>query len=752
MKSATEKSLTIIFSMALMLLIANAIFSYRALLILIRNRELVSHSRAVLLELEVVLSTIKDAETGQRGFIITGKENYLTPYQIAISNINDEMNRLKALGLDDPIQQRQLTRLESEIAAKFSELNMTMALRKQNGFEAARSQILNGDGKQNMDNIRQTIAEMAGKENEVLKRREAESEASKRTAIITFSISSLTAVTGLILVFFLAMRRLAERKRNEEEIENQRELLQVTLASIGDGVIATDTHGYVTFINPVTESLTGWSQLEARGKPLTEVFKIVNAQTHQPIENPVTRVLKEGMIVNLANQAKLIAKNGAEIAIDDSAAPITSKGKLIGVVLIFRDVTERKLAEEERARLLASAQAARAEAETANRAKDHFLAMVSHELRTPLTAILGWARLLRIGKLDIAGTAQAIEIIERNAKTQSRLIDDLLDISRIISGKLRLNCEPVNLASTIEATLETARPAAKAKSIQLRTEIDARSREVTGDVTRLQQIIWNLLSNAIKFTPSGGRVEVKLNYTELEAHIIISDTGRGINPQFLPKIFERFQQADSKETRQHGGLGLGLAITRNLVELHGGTISAESPGEGHGTTFMVTLPLKMPQTGINKIKATQAEMIYDELPSLDGVKVLVVDDEASARDLITAILTQCGASVTAVASATEAIKAIEQTRPDVMVSDIGMPGESGYELIEKVRKLKPEQGGKIPAVALTAYAKKEDRMHALMAGFQMHIAKPVEPIELAIVIASLVEENRNRKKAAHKNS
>ena len=363
----------------------------------------------------------------------------------------------------------------------------------------------------------------------------------------SFTVSDPSAPTQLI-VFMLAgvlISLLAEslhraRRRTEEseaKEREQRERLRVTLESIGDAVIATDTQGCVTFVNSVTESLTGWNQAEATGKPLEEVFKIINAQTRQPAENPVARVLREGKVVGLANHTRLIARDGSEIAIDDSAAPIVNEGNLVGVILVFRDATERNRADQERAELLESEHAARTQAEAASHAKDEFLATVSHELRTPLTAILGWARLLSIGDIHGKNARKAVETIERNAKAQAQLIEDLLDMSRIISGKLRLTFEPVNLAKAIETALESVRPTAQAKSIQLTANLDSAVGMVIGDSIRLQQIIWNLLSNAVKFTPKGGRVVVRLVRDNSQAQIVISDTGKGISAEFLPHCF-----------------------------------------------------------------------------------------------------------------------------------------------------------------------------------------------------------------------
>jgi len=448
------------------------------------------------------------------------------------------------------------------------------------------------------------------------------------------------------------------------------------------------------------------------------------------------------LIVGLANHTVLIAKDGTEMPIDDSGAPIKgAEGKVIGAVLIFRDITERRLAEEERSTLLASERAAREKAEAASRSKDEFVAMISHEIRSPLNSILGWAQLLRRGKFDQAETERATEIIERNARAQSQLIEDLLDISRVITGKLTLNVRSVELAQIIEAAMDSIRPAAEAKSIQLRARLESRGGLVSGDPNRLQQIVWNLLSNAVKFTPRHGRVEVSLRRVDSHLQIAVSDSGVGISPEFLPSVFDRFSQANTTSERKYGGLGLGLAIVRHLVELHGGTARADSPGEGLGATFTVTLPVKAIREEMSELERAAPSVGYaDSLTdaiTLDGLRVMIVDDEAEARDLLTAMLTRRGAEVKACASAAEALEEIERWRPSVLVSDIGMPDEDGYTLIGKLRTLGPERGGRIPAVALTAYARSEDRMRALTSGFQVHVPKPIEAGELVVVIASL---------------
>ncbi len=430
-------------------------------------------------------------------------------------------------------------------------------------------------------------------------------------------------------------------------------------------------------------------------------------------------------------------------------------GKVVRMMGVVSDITKRKRVEAELAQLLVREQEAHMKAEAANRIKDEFLAVLSHELRTPLNPILGWIKLLRTRQLDQAKTDAALETIERNAKLQAQLVEDLLDVSRILQGKISLRICPVNLVSTIASAIETVHLAALAKSIQITTVFDSNVRlnvaQVAGDPTRLQQVVWNLLSNAVKFTPAGGRVEVRLSVVnELKtldgkhtsppdnyAQIQVSDTGRGINHDFLPYVFEYFRQENSTTTRVFGGLGLGLAIVRHLVELHGGTIQAESSGEGKGSTFTVRLPLlKDSQKGGVRADVSPSLPPASFSP-LEGIRVLVVDDNIDTLEFLTFLLEQDGAEVRSAASALEALEVFAQWQPDLLLSDIGMPEEDGYMLIRQIRAMS-ERGGQIPAIALTAYAGEADRQQILKAGFQKHLTKPVEPSELTAAIISLV--------------
>jgi len=413
----------------------------------------------------------------------------------------------------------------------------------------------------------------------------------------------------------------------------------------------------------------------------------------------------------------------------------------VGAALVAAS-QERANVEADREALLLKEQNARATAEAADRAKDQFLAVLSHELRTPLNAVYGWARMLRTGQIKgEAATARALEVIERNANAQVQLVDDLLDVSRVITGKMRLDVRKVDLPPVVEAALDAVRPAAEAKGIRLQSVLDPRAGPITGDPNRLQQIVWNLLINAVKFTPRGGRIQVHLQRMNSHVEIVVSDTGQGIAPAVLPVVFERFRQADSSSTRMHAGLGLGLALVKHLVELHGGSVVAQSDGDAQGATFIVKLPLTIaaiPPGPVPRIHPT-ASLTEPVLAGarLDGLKILVVDDDPDALELATAILEASGAAVRRCPAAAEALSALREWHPDVLVSDIEMPGEDGYALIRRVRALDAAEGGRTPAVALTAYGRTQDRILSLAAGYSMHIPKPVDPGELTAIIAGV---------------
>jgi PAS domain S-box-containing protein len=670
---------------------------------------------------------------------------------------------------------------------------------------------------------------------------------------------------------------ISAHKRAEEALREQREWFRVTLSSIGDAVIATDTKGVVTLLNPVAESLTGWKQQDAAGQPLERVFRIVNERTRREVENPALRAIREGAILGLSNHTVLIARNGTETPIDDAGSPIRdADGKTVGAVLIFRDVMVRRRADrmqaelfererlarqsEREARETAEAaelrlklaldggrlgtweysiaagkvlcspgfeqihgyqpgtfpgtfeafrdeihpedrdrviiaireaidqqrdhhieyrivrkdgsvrwlegrgclfldnqqspdrmigvcvdvterrQAAEADnqarlaAEEANRTKDEFLAMLSHELRNPLSSILGWTSVLKSGQMPLERATQALEVIERNARLEAQLVESLLDLSRIAAGKLQLDSERIELAALLRSVVDSQRPAADAKGIDLQISTETEV-VISGDSARLQQIFSNLLTNALKFTPRGGHVQVRLSCVASNAQIQVADDGGGIDSDLLPHIFDRFRQGESTKGRSHGGLGLGLAIVRELVQAHGGSVLAESPGRGRGSTFTVTMPI--PAVIPAHIEAAGSRLLHTRDASISGLRVLVVDDDVDARELIGLTLESRGVRVHLVTSAGEALESISHDKPDVMIADIGMPQQDGYALIQTVRALEREHSHtRLPAIALTAYASTTDRDQALTAGYDLHLAKPVGPADLTQALAA----------------
>ncbi|MBN3875027.1 MULTISPECIES: response regulator [unclassified Nostoc] len=574
------------------------------------------------------------------------------------------------------------------------------------------------------------------------------------------------------------------------------------------GIFETDTEGDCKYTNPRYQAICGLKASESLEKKWLES---VHPEDRERAIASWSAYICEGR--EYSEEFRFQAAHGNIRWVQVRSSPmLSSQGDLLGYVGTLEDITERKQAEEVRAQVIRE-QTARQEAEAANRMKDEFLAVLSHELRTPLTSMLGWSKILRAKKLDEKATSRALEAIERNAISQMQLIEDILDVSRIIRGQLRLNVSAVNLISVMEAALEAVRPLAEPKDIQLSTVLDTSIGSVYGDPARLQQIVWNLLTNAIKFTPKGGRVEVRLskhfglpisdfpteryangvsststsfsttqsNDFGLESHsenldssnteesnnlksvlensdgrepnlklsaksqnsksqyaqIQVIDTGIGISFEFLPKVFERFRQADSTTTRSHNGLGLGLAIVRHLVELHKGTIFAQSSGSGQGATFTVRLPLLQDNRGNREATGKSSSPIAST--PLAGLRVLVVDDEADTRNFLSFMFEEYGAFATAVASVDEALAVLEQAKPDILISDIGMSEQDGYTLIRKLRSLEPEKGGRIPAIALTAYTREEDRLKALSAGFQQHLSKPIDPNKLIAAVANVLE-------------
>jgi len=599
------------------------------------------------------------------------------------------------------------------------------------------------------------------------------------------------AEEGLIYIFArdLTERKVAEEERlhliREQAARAAAEAAERRAAFLADaGISLASSLDYHTtlarLVRLAVPFMADWCLLDVRDEDGTvrrvevahadatkeDLARRLMAFTPDPEgEDPQARVMRtrepflapecnEQMLAGLAGDKDARKALRAGTVCSMMVIPLVARGRALGALTFICTESTRaygrldlELAEElgrraalaaDNAWLYRSSQEARRAAERANRAKDEFLATLSHELRTPLTPILGWTVMLRSGTLEQAGMLRGLEVIERNVRAQTQLIEDLLDVSRIVTGKLRVEVRPIELVPVVEAGLDAARPSAEAKEIHLEVQLEPLASKVLGDPDRLQQVVWNLASNAVKFTPKGGRVEVRLARVDSHVELTVKDNGKGISAEFLPYVFDRFRQADSTSTRKYGGLGLGLAIVRHLVELHGGTVHAESPGPDQGATFTVRLPLMeervvpAPASRHGGVESGNASSVR-----LDGVKVMVVDDELDMRDFLSVSLRQYGADVTALASVGEAVAALEREKPDVLVSDIGMPGEDGYALIRKVRALGPERGGQVPAAALTGFAAGDDTTRLLSAGYQVHLPKPVEPSRLAQVVGTL---------------
>jgi PAS domain S-box-containing protein len=521
--------------------------------------------------------------------------------------------------------------------------------------------------------------------------------------------------------------------RDMRELDKARAYAESLIKNAPDPVFVSDLEGKILQANDAVSQLLGFRQDQVVEQ---SVSRFLGTDETREFVAALREVVEHGVSRNVRLHPR--SASGEVISTTLNASALRdAEGDVIGAIGILRDMRAYE-------QVLHDLEESRRELRDADQAKDRFLAVVSHELRTPLTAMLGWVRLLTTGMLDDVTSARALTVIERNTKILAQLIDDLLDVSRIVAGKLRLEVGPVVLVAVIESAIEAVQGLADAKSIGLKAVLDPSAGSVAGDPGRLQQVVWNLLSNAIKFTPNRGRIDLRLEHAGSHARLTVRDTGQGISPELLPHIFDRFRQ--DERPRRHGGLGLGLAIVRHIVQLHDGKVWAESDGEGRGATLVVELrlpiddvrPAPKPAAVYRRFESAPSRLI-----NLTGRRILVVDDEADARDLLREILSQAGAEVAVVACADEALETLRRWRPDVLVSDIGMPGDDGYVLIRKVRALRPEEGGHVRALALTAYARSEDRALALEAGFHTHIAKPVDPLELTALIAGLAPERRD---------
>jgi PAS domain S-box-containing protein len=698
-----------------------------------------------------LVTRLLDADAAYRGFLLTADRSFLQPYAGVANESRALLSRLDELASGSAERQASVQRLRGLAEQKLDDMARGLAAYDAGDAAAAIASLVEGRGNRTMEALRGVAADLRRAETPRLALQSEQARGGRRAAI-ALGIASVLVALSLAFVA-ISIERGFERRRldhfrdtsarlaaQREAMDAEADLRQVEsfnrsiLNNSGDCIQLIEPDGRLVQMNDPGVALLDIDDVEAwRGQPWESLW---GPAATSALHDATTK--GEGRF-----HATRIGRADSQEWWDVIATPIRDEdGTVLKLVAIARDITEQHRAEEERAQLLASEQAARSEAERAARMKDEFVSTLSHELRTPLNAILGWVGVLKQDQSPET-LHKALDVIDRNARRQSQMIDDLLDVSRIMSGKLRLDVQRMDLAPVIEEAVASAQPAADAKGVQL-VQVLSSAATIQGDANRLQQVVWNLVTNAIKFTPRGGRVQVTLRTIASHVQVQVSDTGQGIRPSVLPYIFERFRQGDTSPTRQAGGLGLGLAIVKNVVEMHGGSVEAMSDGEGLGSTFSVSFPLAVASASYETPSA-QSDVGLVAVPVLlRGVEALVLDDEPDARDLVERLLKDAGADVVTAASAHEALVQIEQGLvPDIILSDIGMPEQDGYQFMLRVRSMDGEVAN-VPAAALTALARVEDRKRALMAGYQTHLAKPVDPAELVAMVASLTGRTGGR--------
>lgn len=708
-----------VFGLTAAFVVGSTYLTYRA-----GNRVLNLHQqeeerRQTIFALDDLFSTLQDAETGQRGFIITGDKKYLEPFQSAQTRLPETIKRFA----DSPqsgISEADAKALEETIRQKIGELTQTIELRRSQGFQAVLPLIQADNGMKLMGRIREMIGRLREKQQAELTRdiHEINVATGHRTEI--FFVTGALNVLVLLWGFLKISRAL--RERNEALLERQRQsdLLSTTLASIGDCVMVTDPSGRITFMNQVAAEVTGWEAKDVSGRPVKEVFRIINEHTRQPVEDPVEKVIKYGVIVGLANHTLLIRKDGSEVPIDDSGAPIrTPEGKLEGVVLVFRDFSEYKKNERE-------LRVAKEAAEGASRAKDQFLAMLSHELRTPLTPVLATLQLWEMRPDSLPPELHSdVKMLRHNVELEARIIDDLLDLTRITRGVLSLSAEEIDVHSLIKLPLDIICSDANAKEIKVDLQPDATRHFVHCDAVRLQQVLWNVLRNAVNFTDRKGSITIRTNNRGDQIRISIEDSGIGMSPETLAKLFTPFEQADRKRSVRYGGLGLGLAISRALINQMGGELTAESQGLCKGSKFVISLKAQ------NGASATGSRPTV-AVPAREKRRILLVEDHADTAAALTHLLQARGHDVQAVSSAAEALSIFKPDAFDLVICDIGLPDGNGYDLLNSIRRI-----DSVAAVALTGFGMTNDIAQAKKAGFDAHLTKPVDFYKLESAIAQL---------------
>ena len=694
----------------------------------------------VLGQLDAMSSLLAEAEVAQRSFILLNDDDYLAPYTEATNGVELRLDSLQKLIADNSPQSARVRQLRELVRERIRQMDESLLVSKEQGLMAARQDVARNRHKATAIEIREAIAALKGTESGVLAKQLRNSD---KTFLRARSISFVAGALGLLALgafVFLVDRNLRARDAAAAEIARQRETLRVTLASIGDGVITTDTSGRVVFLNGEAETLTGWKSDDAKGKPLARVFRIVSEETRQPVENPAARALRDGMVVGPGNHSLLIGRDGAERPIDDCAAPIRDlDDRVAGVVLVFRDVTEDR-ASTNQLRKLAT------ELSEADRRKNEFLAMLAHEIRNPLAAIRNSVAVLKLAGRAAETSVAAQETIDRQMAHLVRLVEDLLDVSRISRGRLALRQSRIDLRQALDQAIEASRSICTDNEQALDVEVPDTPLYVNGDATRITQAIGNLLSNACKFTPRGGRIQLSVGIENGHAIVCIRDNGIGIAREHLSGLFDMFSQIDTSLERAQGGLGIGLNLVKQLVEMHGGRVEARSDGVGSGSEFIVHFPLltaaeealiqsaanaAIPAT-VNVASAQEASVAVAPTPPRRR-RILVVDDNEDSADSLAMLLRLQGHEAHIARDGLEAVEMALRTQPEVVLLDIGLPKLNGYEAARRIR-LSP--GGKsMRFVALTGWGQEEDRKLSAAAGFDEHLVKPVDNDLLVAILA-----------------
>lgn len=666
-----------------------------------------------------VLVTMRDAETGQRGYLLTGQEQYLAPFLQAKRDLATRLVTLGTVQSLGPAEDKLVDEMRAAVDLKMKELEYSIALRREKGFDAALALTFTGEGLRAMDEIRRTAGAIREMETQELERRGHDARISYYSTAAARALATLVGLALVYLAYRVSDRYVNEKSRNAQLRFENAERFRVTLSAIGDAVVVTDEKALVRFMNPVAEALTGWSE-GYEGRPIGEVFHIQDESSGAPGRDPVARVLKERKVVGLENHTELVRRDGSKVPIDDSAAPIFSvDGELTGVVLVFRDIAQRRKAE-----MLVRSQ--KQALEEGDRRKDEFLAVLAHELRNPLGALRNAAEVLRLVPRDSPEGGKARSIIERQVRLMGRMVDDLIDISRISSGRMVLRRTTSEIREVVEAATETTAAQIQECRHELAVRLPAEPLFVDGDPVRLAQVLTNLLSNASKFTDPGGRIEVGVSRAGRDVKIVVRDNGGGMGPDLLPHVFDLFRQGHHTTGSAPGGLGVGLTLARRIVEMHGGRIEAASPGPGLGSTFTVTLPASSAPTASPESASSSTANPH---------RVLIIEDNPDARESLETMLRLSGHEVTSAPDGAFGLRAAKEFRPTVALVDLGLPDMSGHDVARALRS--DPAHATLSLVAVTGWAQEEDRQRSVGAGFEHHLVKPVEPGKLFELLSSL---------------